>query len=99
MLEAETGEITTRRLEHENGEAKAFYARLPKPSLIGIEKSIVFTGGRDAMKKMSSLVGVGIVALGFVTLALLLIALIASGATFAYSDSPPRGHRGPCVER
>jgi transposase len=37
MLEAETGEITSRRLEHENGEAKAFYARLPKPSLIGIE--------------------------------------------------------------
>ena len=37
MLERETGEIVTRRLEHENGEAKAFYARLPKPSLIGIE--------------------------------------------------------------
>jgi len=37
MLEMETGEIVTRRLEHENGEAKAFYARLPKPSLIGIE--------------------------------------------------------------
>ncbi len=37
MLEVETGEIVTRRLEHENGEAKAFYASLPKPSLIGIE--------------------------------------------------------------
>ena len=37
MLEMETGEIVTRRLEHENGEAKAFYARLPKPALIGIE--------------------------------------------------------------
>jgi transposase len=33
----ETGEITTRRLEHEDGEARAFYASLPKPSLIGIE--------------------------------------------------------------
>ncbi len=37
VLEVETGEITTQRLEHENGDAKAFYARLPKPSLIGIE--------------------------------------------------------------
>lgn len=37
MLETEGGEIVTRRLEHENGEAKAFYAGLPKPSLIGIE--------------------------------------------------------------
>jgi len=34
MLEMESGEIVTRRLEHENGEAKAFYAGLPKPSLI-----------------------------------------------------------------
>jgi len=31
------GEVVTRRLEHENGEAKAFYAGLPRPSLIGIE--------------------------------------------------------------
>jgi transposase len=37
MLEAETGEIVTRRLEHETGEAKKFYAGLEKPSLIGIE--------------------------------------------------------------
>ena len=37
MLGAEAGEVVTRRLEHENGEAKAFYASLPKPSLIGIE--------------------------------------------------------------
>jgi transposase len=37
ILEVEAGEIITRRLEHENGEAKAFYAQLPKPSLIGIE--------------------------------------------------------------
>ena len=37
MLEAETGEILTRRLEHENGEAQGFYAGLPKPSLIGME--------------------------------------------------------------
>ena len=37
MLEKEAGEIVTRRLEHESGESKAFYAGLPKPSLIGIE--------------------------------------------------------------
>jgi transposase len=37
MLEVEAGEIITHRLEHENGEAKAFYASLAKPSRIGIE--------------------------------------------------------------
>jgi transposase len=37
VLERESGAWETRRLEHENGEAKAFYAQLPKPSLIGIE--------------------------------------------------------------
>jgi transposase len=37
MLETETGEISTRRLEHEGGEAKGFYAGLEKPTLIGIE--------------------------------------------------------------
>jgi len=37
MLDTETGEVVTRRSEHENGEARAFYTTLPKPSLIGIE--------------------------------------------------------------
>jgi len=37
MLEFSEGEIVTRRLEHENGEAREFYASLPKPSLVGIE--------------------------------------------------------------
>jgi transposase len=37
ILDTETGEIRTRRLEHEKGEAKAFYAGLAKPALIGIE--------------------------------------------------------------
>lgn len=36
MLEPGTGEVMDRRLEHENGEAKKFYAGLPKASLIGI---------------------------------------------------------------
>jgi hypothetical protein len=51
MLDRETGELTERRLEHENGEARAFYAalvgraaqtiasillpRVPRPSLLG----------------------------------------------------------------
>ena len=37
VLGTEGGEVVTRRLEHENGEAKAFYASAPQPSLIGIE--------------------------------------------------------------
>jgi transposase len=37
MVETDRGEMTSRRLQHENGEARTFYAGLPKPSLIGIE--------------------------------------------------------------
>src|ERR1700693_2383271 len=37
MMETETGELVERRLEHENGEARAFYASLPKPVLVGME--------------------------------------------------------------
>ena len=37
MLDTETDEVATHRLEHENGEARAFYAKLPKPALIGME--------------------------------------------------------------
>ena len=37
MLIEETGEVVERRLEHENGEAGAFYASLPKPVRVGIE--------------------------------------------------------------
>ncbi len=36
-VSAETGEVMTRRLEHENGEARAFYASLPAGAIIGIE--------------------------------------------------------------
>jgi hypothetical protein len=32
-----TGEILKRRLEHENGEAKKFYADLPSPARVGME--------------------------------------------------------------
>lgn len=38
-LKAETGEVEERRLEHRNGEARAFYASLPEPALVGIEST------------------------------------------------------------
>jgi len=37
MMDTETGELVERRLEHENGKARAFYASLPKPVLVGVE--------------------------------------------------------------
>jgi transposase len=37
MLDKETGELIERRLEHANGEARAFYSELAAPVLVGIE--------------------------------------------------------------
>jgi len=37
MLDPTTGEVIERRLEHENGEAKDFYATLPSPARVGME--------------------------------------------------------------
>jgi transposase len=37
MLDTETGELVERRLEHESGEARAFYAALTGPVRVGIE--------------------------------------------------------------
>jgi hypothetical protein len=37
MLDGETGEGTERRLEHGDGEARAFYAALPAAARVGIE--------------------------------------------------------------
>ena len=37
MLETETGEVVERRLEHETGEAREFYAALPGPARVGME--------------------------------------------------------------
>jgi len=37
MLETKTGEIATRALQHEGGEAERFYRELETPALIGIE--------------------------------------------------------------
>jgi transposase len=36
MVDAETGELIERRLEHGNGEAKKFYAELEKPVRVGM---------------------------------------------------------------
>jgi transposase len=52
-LDREAGEIVTRRLEHENGEARAFYSALPKPSLIGIEA----TGYTQWFERMAAELG------------------------------------------
>ena len=38
-LDMETGEVEERRLEHANGEARAFYAGLREPALVGIEST------------------------------------------------------------
>ena len=37
MLDKETGELVERRLEHESGEARAFYSALASPVRVGIE--------------------------------------------------------------
>jgi len=37
MMDTETGELVERRLEHENGEARGFYASLPKTARVGME--------------------------------------------------------------
>ena len=47
-LEKATGELTVRRLEHENGEAKRFYSSLPKGTLVGIEA----TGGTQWFERL-----------------------------------------------
>jgi transposase len=39
MLDRETGEVVERRLEHETGEARQFYAALRAPARVGIEAS------------------------------------------------------------
>jgi transposase len=39
MLDAETGEVIKKKLEHENGEARRFYAGLKEPALVGIEST------------------------------------------------------------
>ena len=44
MLDTLTGELTERRLDHESGEAHAFYRGLPGPVRVGIEATGRFIG-------------------------------------------------------
>jgi hypothetical protein len=37
LLDPQTGEVIERRLEHENGEARKFYAGLGTPARVGME--------------------------------------------------------------
>jgi len=37
LVDDSTGELSERRLDHENGEAHTFYRGLPKPVRVGIE--------------------------------------------------------------
>jgi len=39
MVDTETGEVVEKNLEHDNGEAKKFYAELQEPALVGIEST------------------------------------------------------------
>ncbi|TAM84456.1 MAG: hypothetical protein EPN47_01455 [Acidobacteria bacterium] len=39
MLDTVTGERVEKRLDHESGEAKAFYEGLKEPALVGIEST------------------------------------------------------------
>jgi transposase len=39
MMDTETGELTERTLEHDNGEARSFYVGLTEPARVGIEST------------------------------------------------------------
>jgi transposase len=39
LVDAETGEMVEKELDHENGEARKFYAGLKEPALVGIEST------------------------------------------------------------
>ena len=59
MLESETGETWTRRLQHENGEARAFYASLPAPARVGIEATGYTQWFERLMAELGHELGVG----------------------------------------
>jgi transposase len=39
LVDAETGEMVEKELDHENGEARKFYAGLKEPAWVGIEST------------------------------------------------------------
>ena len=44
VLDTKTGEVRTRRLEHENGEAGRFYAGIARGARVGIEATLPALG-------------------------------------------------------
>lgn len=52
-VDTETGDLMERRLEHENGEARAFYSSLPAPARVGVEA----TGSLQWFARMLSQLG------------------------------------------
>ena len=50
MLDTDTGELVERRLEHEGGEARAFYAALSGEVRVGIEATGQQAGNRHSQK-------------------------------------------------
>ena len=52
MLDPTTSEIIKRRLEHENGEAKAFYAKHPDPARVGMEATCDAQWLKDCCKNI-----------------------------------------------
>jgi len=59
MVDTETGEYTGRRLEHENGEARKFYAELPASALVGIESTGYATWFVEMLEEQGHQVVVG----------------------------------------
>ncbi len=54
LLDSATGEMVTRRLEHENGEARAFYASLAERALVGIEATGCTLCGSQSKRRSQS---------------------------------------------
>ena len=58
-VDTETGETAERKLEHSSGEARAFYAALPVPALIGVEATGNCQWFLDLMVELGHQVWVG----------------------------------------
>ena len=58
-VDTETGETAERKLEHSCGEARAFYASLPVPALIGVEATGNCQWFLDLMAELGHQVWVG----------------------------------------
>jgi len=52
VLDTTTGEITERWLQHETGEAKAFYIAVPSPARVGMEATGHALSERAGCRKM-----------------------------------------------